>query len=83
MIYITYSDKKQIEKVRENNSLTFHFIDSMTLKGKKEAWKLKSHWAAKLDPFVLITDLEDKPIKVFYSESGDAIEELNKYLENE
>lgn len=55
----------------------------MTLKGKKEAWKLKSHWAAKLDPFVLITDLEDKPIKVFYSESGDAIEELNKYLENE
>ena len=79
-VYITYSNKEDIKKVRENNSLTFHFIDSLSNKGKKEARTLKSHWAAKLDPFILVID-GDKPIKAFYSEaSNDVIEDLNKWI---
>lgn len=80
-IFITYSDIKQIEKVKEleNDSLTFCFIDSLSKKGKKESWSLKSHWGAKLDPFALVTK-DDKPIKVFYSEATDVINDLNIYL---
>lgn len=80
-VYITYSDIKQMEKVKEldNSSLTFHFIDSLSKKGKKESWSLKSYWGAKLDPFALVVK-DDKPIKVFYSEATDVINDLNIYL---
>lgn len=84
MITIVYSDEKQIEKVKElnNDSLTFNFIDITTRKGKKEGWKVKNHLAARLDPFVVVYK-DSKPIKAFYTEAGDAIEELIKYLKNE
>lgn len=83
-VIITYSDKKQIEKIGDTSKYTpiFQFIDSMTRTGKKEAWKLKSYYGAKLDPFAVILD-NDKPIKAFYSETKkDIIEEILQYLRN-
>lgn len=83
-IIITYDDENQLDRIKNNNYLfNFRFIDSMTRKGKKEAWKVKSHYAARLDPFAVIQD-GNKPIRAFYSEAGDAIGSLIKYLdENE
>lgn len=80
-VFIVFNDEKQIEKVREldNGSLTFCYIDICTKKGKKEGWNLKNHWGAKLDPFVIVYK-EDKPVKAFYTETGDFIEELTEYL---
>lgn len=81
-ITIVYSDEAQLKNVRDfiKESLTFTFLDTTTSKGKKKGWALKSHWGAKLDPFVVIT--EDKiPKKVFYSEDKkDPVEEAIKYL---
>lgn len=82
-VSITYNDKSQIKGLlnkiedRDDKSLSFIFIDS--IKDKKKAWSLKSHWGAKLDPFIIIMD-EDKPIKAFYSEAENSINNLILYL---
>ena len=82
-VYVVYNDEKQIKKVEDSckkESLTFHFIDSQSLKTKREAWSLKSHWAAKEDPFAIAMD-GDKAVKAFYSEAEtDVINSLIKYL---
>lgn len=82
-VSVVYSDEKQIEKVRElsNDSLTFNFIDISTKKGRKDGWVIKNYWGAKLDPFSIVSK-SGKPIKAFYSESGDVSEELLNYLNN-
>ncbi len=81
-VIVIYNDPKQIEEFKDNTySLDFKFIDSKTKKGKKEAFRIKSHYAAKLDPFAVILD-NNKPIKAFYSEAEDVIDSLIKYLNN-
>ncbi len=80
-ILITYSTSEQYDKILNLPYKDIHAINSCTLKGKREAWKLKSHWAAKEDPFILVTDKDNKPVKVFYSETGrDIINDLIEYL---
>jgi len=81
MIFITYDEDDQIKEL--TNYSDIQLIDSRTKKGKKEAWKLKSHWGAKIDPFVLVTNNENVPIKAFYSEAGNSIFNLINYLDNE
>lgn len=76
-IKITYNDPVQVESLKELKGFTF--IDSLSKKGKKEAWKLKNYWGAKLDPFALVLE-EDKPIKAFYSEACNVVESLKQYL---
>lgn len=78
-VIVTYSDKTQIEKLEALKAPSFHFIDSGTRKGKKEAWTLKSRWGAKLDPFAIIMK-GDKPLKAFYSEAEDVVNNLITYL---
>ena len=80
MITVVYNDPKQIESIRDMDNC--QFIDILTKKGKKEGWAVKSHWGAKLDPFILIED-NGKVTKAFYSEAGDAISEFLNYIENE
>lgn len=81
-IYIVYDNDKQIEKVRNlnNESLTFHFVDITTRKGKKEGWRIKNGWSARLNPFIL-TIKDGTPVKAFYSEDKkNPIDEAIKYL---
>ena len=80
-VSVVYSDEKQIEKVREfnNDSLTFNFIDISTRKGKKDGWALKNYWGARLDPLAVVSR-DTKPIKVFYSEAENVIDNLISYL---
>lgn len=82
-VSIVYNDEKQIEKVRELDldSLTFHFVNINTRKGKKAGWNLKNHWGARLDPFAIVFK-GDKPVKAFYSESEDVIPNLINYINN-
>lgn len=83
-IYFVYNDNSQVKQIEENvkSPVFFHFIDSRSLKGKKEAYKLKSHWAAREDPFALVMDGEEA-IKAFYSEAEDVVKSLTNYLNNE
>lgn len=80
-VIIVYSDKSQLDRIGDTSKYTpiFHFIDSLSKKGKKEAFRVKSHYAARLEPFAVILD-NTKPIKAFYTEAEDVIDSLIKYL---
>lgn len=83
-VYIVYNDDAQIKKIGGTYTLKvspfFHFIDDRTLKGRKDAYKLKNTWGAKLTPFALCT-IGENIIKAFYSESEkDVIKSLIDYL---
>ena len=80
-IIVVYSDKSQLDRIGDTSKYTpiFHFVDSLAKKGKKEAWRIKSYYGAKLDPFAVILD-DEKPIKAFYTEAEDVINSLIKYL---
>ena len=82
-VIVVYSDKSQLDRIGDTSKYTpiFHFIDSLAKKSKKEAWRIKSYYGAKLDPFAVILDNE-KPIKAFYTEAEDVIDSLTKYLNN-
>lgn len=82
-VFIVYNNEKQLSDIGDTSKYSpiFHFIDVTTFKGKKEGWKIKSYYGAKLDPFVVILDNE-KPIKAFYSEAEDVINSLIKYLDD-
>lgn len=85
-IYVIYNDDKQLERIRESDIKTdslFHFIDERNFKSKKEAYKIKGHFASRLSPFIGIYK-NDKAIKGFYSEaSDDVISDLIEYLNKE
>lgn len=80
-VSIVYNNEEQIKKVREldNDSLTFNFIDITTKKGKKDGWALKNYWGSRLDPLAVVSK-DNKPIKVFYSEAENVIDNLISYL---
>lgn len=82
-VIVVYSDKNQLDRIGDTSKYTpiFHFVDSLAKKSKKEAWRIKSYYGAKLDPFAVILD-DKKPIKAFYTEAEDVIDSLIKYLNN-
>ena len=82
-IIVVYSDKSQLDRIGDTSKYTpiFLFFDSLAKKSKKEAWRIKSYYGAKLDPFAVILD-DKKPIKAFYTEAEDVIDSLTKYLNN-
>ena len=82
-IIVVYNDKNQLDRIGDTSKYTpiFHFVDSLAKKSKKEAWRIKSYYGAKLDPFAVILD-DKKPIKAFYTEAEDVIDSLIKYLNN-
>ena len=56
------------------------YVDTRTLKGRKEGYRIKGPWSAKFNPFIELYDEDDKIIKVFYSEVGNACNQLITYL---
>lgn len=80
-IIIVYNDIVQIKKFKDifKGVLNCEFIDSRTSKGKRKAAKVKSHYAAKLEPFAVILD-DNTPIRAFYSEAEDVNDSLIKYF---
>lgn len=82
-VIVVYSDKNQLDRIGDTSKYTpiFYFVDSLAKKSKKEAWRIKSYYGAKLDPFAVILD-DEKPVKAFYTEAEDVIDSLIKYLNN-
>lgn len=74
-------DKELFYKIETKFPVFINFVDSNSLQGRKEAYRIKSPWAAKANPFVIVTT-KDKVLKVFYSDAkGDnAIYQLIKWL---
>lgn len=83
-VYVVYNDDSVLTRIGGTDTLKkspfFHFMDDRTHKGRKDAWKLKGSFGAKLTPFAVVFEGE-KPLKAFYSETGeDIIESLINYL---
>lgn len=83
-LFIAYEDNSvpQILEKELPDGVYLHLYNECTRTGKKEGWALKSEWGARQSPFALIT-VDGTPKKAFYSEAGDVIVELLKYLKNE
>lgn len=84
-IKIVYEDKKDKEFLDLVNSKVPYFVEYINCnESPKEAYRIKSPWSAKKNPFAIIID-EDKIKKVFYSDSkgSNAIQQLIDYLNND
>jgi len=83
IVYDNVKDKELLEKISSEVPIFVSYINAN--KEKKEAYKIKSHWGAIKNPFViLVEDIERLP-RVFYSDGkGDsAVQQLINYLNND
>ena len=79
IVYDNKKDKELLNLIDSKVPIFVKYIDFNTTDGRKEAYKVKSHWAAKMNPFVVVQEGE-QIIKVFYSEKNNAINQLINYL---
>ena len=79
VVYDDIKDKELLDVINLRVPFFIEYIDINTRNGKKEGFRVKSYWGAKLNPFVELKD-NDKIVKVFYSENGNACNQLIKYL---
>ena len=79
IVYDNKKDRELLNLVDSKFPIFIKYIDFNTVDGRKEAYQVKSHWAARMNPFVVIQEGEEI-IKVFYSESENAITQLINYL---
>ena len=80
VVYDNIKDKELLDKIDLRVPFFINYINMNTMKGKKEGLRTKSPWGAKLNPFIELYDNENKIIKVFYSETGNACNQLISYL---
>ena len=79
VVYDNKKDRELLNLVDSKFPIFIKYIDFNTVDGRKEAYQIKSHWAARMNPFVVVQEGEEI-IKVFYSESENAITQLINYL---
>ena len=79
IVYDNKKDRELVDLIDSKFPIFINYIDFNTVKGRKEAYKVKSHWAAIKNPFVIIQDGEEI-VKIFYSEESNAIQQLINYL---
>ena len=79
VVYDNKKDKELLNLIDSKVPIFINYIDYNTTNGRKEAFKVKSQWSAKKNPFVVVQEGE-QIIKVFYSESGNAINQLISFL---
>lgn len=84
IIYDDIKDRELVELIDSKFPIFVNYINFNSTKERKEAYRIKSHWAAKANPFVELKE-GDKVIKVFYSDAkGDnAINQFINYLNND
>lgn len=80
VVYDNIKDKELLDKIDLGVPFFIDYIDMNTLKGRKEGIRIKNPWGAKANPFIELHDNELKIIKVFYSEVGNACNQLITYL---
>lgn len=81
-ITIVFDNKKDKELLNFQNLTVPFFVDYIDMnnsKGRKEGFKLLNYWSAKKLPLVILEKDNSKP-KIFYSELGNSISQLIKYL---
>lgn len=67
-IFVVHSGK--FVQIPESDAYEVTYINETTTKGKKQAYKVKGHFAARQTPFIGVYDEDNKGIKGFYSEDS-------------
>lgn len=80
IVYDNLKDKELVEFVQFPAPYFIEYIDTNTRTGLKESYKIKGQFGARKNPFVVLYDDEDKFIKCFWSENGNAVQEFINYL---
>ena len=80
IVYSDDKDRKLLELVPNNFPIFINFINFNSGTGRKEAYKIKGRWGAKLNPFVEILDDKNEIVRCFYSENGNAIFKMVNWL---
>ena len=81
VIYYNNNDKELLAKIELTIPFLIEYINMNTSEVRKAGFKELNYWSAKKLPFVYVID-NDKPIKVFYSEIGNAINQFIKWYES-
>lgn len=80
IVYDNLKDKELLELVEFLTPFFVEFIDTQTIEGKKEGYKVKSEFGSRKNPFVVVYDDEDKFKQCFWSENGNAVQAfINSY----
>ena len=80
IIYSIDKDKKLLELVPSNFPIFINFINITSGKDRKQAFRIKSKWGAKKNPFIEVLDEDGKVNRCFYSENNSAITQLIEWL---
>ena len=80
VVYDNPKDKELIELVEFSTPFFIEYIDEKTRNGKKEAYRIKSEFGARKNPFVVVYNDEDKFIKCYWSENNNSCQSfINDY----
>ena len=79
IVYDNKKDRELLDLIDSKFPIFIKYIDFNTVEGSKEAYRIKSHWGAIKNPFVVVQEKE-KILKVFYSEKNNAVNQLISYL---
>lgn len=80
IVYDDNKDRELLNLIDSRFPIFVEYINYNSLKGRKEAYKVKSHWGARKNPFVVVKDDNDSILKIFYSETDNAIHQLINWL---
>jgi len=79
VVYDNIKDKELLDKIHLRVPFFINYVNMNTVKGKKEGFRIKGPWSAKLNPFIELYE-NNEIIQVFYSEKGNACNQLISYL---
>lgn len=80
VVYDNNKDKELLDIINLTIPFFIEYFNTNTIEGRKKGFQITSHWGTKTLPFIEVEDNENKIIKVFYSENGNAIQQLIKWL---
>lgn len=81
MIIFIYNSEEQRKKIEDSvNTESFIFYNYNVLKERKKGATEMHKYGARKFPFAIIYDSENNPVKGFWSEANDVINDLIKYI---
>ena len=83
IVYDNAKDRELIESIEFSTPFFVEYIDALTKNGLKESYQIKGEFGARLNPFVVVYNDEDKFIKCFWSESGNACQQFINFCKND
>ena len=80
LVYDNIKDKELLELIEFPTPYFVEYVDTFTREGLKESYRIKGQFGARLNPFIVIYDDEDKLVQCFWSENGNAVHQFVNYL---